>query len=81
MNKPTIENTEAVFQAGTTIETYYNKALNLLDISTPEQAKEYQVLLAELVRSQTLDFNCTLTASALYNLVDALKDISEALEK
>lgn len=73
MNRPTIENTEAVFQAGTTVSIYLLAAAEMIDKHMGEgYAFKNPGLVAECVRSQAMDFNCTLIASALWEIKDAL---------
>jgi len=78
MNKPTIENTHALHQAGDTVDTYFNRALSTLGIAALDSAKirGNQHLIAELVRSQVLDFNNTSSVAASYEIAEALQGMA-----
>ena len=74
MDRPTIENTNAVFQAGTTIGTYLSQAIAEIDNRLGDgYAEKHPALLAECVRSQTMDFNSTALIAVLYEIRDALE--------
>jgi len=82
MQRPTIDNTSAVFQAGTTIGTYLTSAIHEIDKRFEEgYARKHPKLVAECVRSQTLDFNGVALNAVLYEISDALGRIGDAVEK
>jgi hypothetical protein len=74
MNRPTIENTTAVFQAGDTIGTYLSQAIIEIDRRLGKgYAKKHPSLIAECIRSQTMDFNSTAMVAVLYEIGDSLE--------
>jgi hypothetical protein len=74
MERPTINNTNAVFQAGTTIGTYLSQAITEIDKQLGEgYAEKHPELVAECVRSQTMDFNSTALGAVLYEIRDVLE--------
>lgn len=74
MNKPTINDTDAVFQAGATIGTYLSQAITEIDKQLGEgYAEKHPELIAECVRSQTMDFNSTALTAVLYEIRDVLE--------
>jgi hypothetical protein len=82
MEKPTISNTGAVFQAGATIGTYLSQAIEEIDKRLGHgYAERHPELIAECVRSQTLDFNGVSLSAALHELREGLHEISTALEE
>jgi hypothetical protein len=75
MERPTISNTNAVFQAGSTIGTYLSQAIEEIDKRLGDgYATKHPELIAECVRSQTMDFNNTSITAALYQIADAIMD-------
>jgi hypothetical protein len=81
MNKPTIDNTAAVHQAGATIGTYLAQAINEIDNRLGDgYAAQHPVLLAECVRSQTLDYQTTAFTAAMYECEERLTMICAAIE-
>lgn len=73
MNRPTIGSTEAVHQAGATIGTYLSQAIGEIDSRLGEgYAEKHPELIAECVRSQTMDFNMAALTAVLYEIGDAL---------
>lgn len=78
MERPDISNTNAVFQAGATIGTYLTQAIDEIDKRLGEgYAAKHPSLIAECVRSQTMDFNCTSMTAAIYAACDALRDAAD----
>lgn len=79
MEKPTIENTNAVFQAGTTIGTYLSSAISEINKRLDDgDAWQHPQLIAECVRSQTMDYNNTALVAVLYEIKEALYAIAES---
>lgn len=73
MTKPTLSGTEAVKQAGMTIHDYLFSAKDSIDeLFGKGYAKEHPELVAECVRSQTLDFNNTALVAAVYTLGESI---------
>jgi len=78
MERPTIGNTEAVFQAGSTVKMYLTQATTFIDeLFCPGYAEAHPELLAECIRSQTLDFNSTALCAALFEIKDSLEERAE----
>ncbi len=74
MERPTIGSSAAVFQAGMTIGQYLSQAITEIDKQLgPGYAERNPKLIAECVRSQTLDFNSVALTAALYAISDALE--------
>lgn len=74
MDRPSFGSTEAVYQAGATIGTYLSQAIEEIDSRLGEgYAKNHPELIAECVRSQTMDFNMTALTAVLYEIGDALE--------
>ena len=73
MDRPTISSTDAVFQAGTTVETYLNQAVCMLENKFGEAyVKAHPALIVECIRAQTMDFNMAALVAVLYEIKDAL---------
>ena len=86
MNKPTINNTNAVRQAGDTIHTYLRQARSLvIELFGEEYETEHPDLYArvviECIRSQTLDFNNTAITSALWEIKEAIESLGRSIER
>lgn len=78
MDKPTIDATNAVFQAGSTIQTYFSQAVSMIDAKFGDSyAERHPELVAEFVRSQTMDFNSLALVAVLYEIRDALEARSD----
>ncbi len=74
MERPTIDNTQAVFQAGDTISTYLSQAVEMIDRRFGKgYAAEHPALVAECIHSQALDYNSTALTAALYQLADGIQ--------
>jgi hypothetical protein len=73
MDKPTISNTDAMFQAGTTAAVYLEKAIKSIDFHLGDgYAAKHPELIAAMVSAQVQDFNnCSLTA-AIWEVAQAL---------
>jgi hypothetical protein len=78
MDEPSIENTQAVYQAGDTVQVYFNRALELVDClkEKDESYTEYQLLIGELVKAQASDFNNCLLSTAFFKKAEAIKEIN-----
>lgn len=75
MEKPTLSPTEAVLQAGTTVGQYMGQAVKQIDYEFGEGfAKKNPLLVAECIRSQTMDFNHTALVAVLYEIRDEIRD-------
>ena len=73
MERPTLNADNAVSQAGWTIGRYLNQAIDEIDRCFGEGfAKKHPALVAECVRSQTMDFNTTSLVSAIWAISDAI---------
>ncbi len=84
MERPTISDNDAVFQAGTTIGVYLTSAIAEIDRRLGEgYAQDHPALIAECVRSQTMDFNSVALTAVLYEIRDALEvnQIRDLLER
>lgn len=82
MQKPTLSETEAVQQAGDTMIDYLSQAIHQIDNRLgPGYAADHPELIGYLVLAQTLDYNNTAQTAALYELVDAVRGIPEAIEE
>lgn len=67
MERPTIDATSAVLQAGTTVSCYLQSAVEMLDRQFGEcYAEANPALVAALVQAQTADFNACVMACALW---------------
>jgi len=74
MERPTLSATNAVFQAGMTVETYLNQAVDMIDKRFGEDyAVRHPAFVAECIRAQTMDFNSVALVAALYEIRDALE--------
>jgi hypothetical protein len=74
MDRPTVTNSHAVAQAGMTIGQYLSQAKTEIDrVFWNGFDEENPALVAECVRSQTLDYNNTALTDAIYELSDAIK--------
>ena len=80
MERPTINNTAAVFQAGDTVATYLSQAINEIDKRLGDgYARTHPELIAACVAAQTADFNNTAITAALWELKDALNEIAASI--
>lgn len=76
MEKPTISNDYAVTQAGDTIMQYLKQAKRHIDDTFGKgYAKDHPELVAECVRSQAMDYNCSANTAVMYELVEAIRNI------
>ena len=74
MDRPTIGNQEAMFQAGSTVDVYLGAAVKMLDGQFGEgYAKANPQLVAALVSSQANDYNSVSLVKALYAIADAVE--------
>lgn len=75
MDRPTISNDQAITQAGMTIGTYLSQAIHEIDRRLGEgYAQKHPELIAECIRSQTLDYNSTALVDSLHALAAALRE-------
>ena len=76
MDRPTISNNHAVSQAGMTIGQYLHQAIREIDDTIGEgYAQRHPDLIAECIRSQTMDFNNVAIVAVLYEIRDALASL------
>lgn len=69
MERPTINANDAVVQSGQTIAMYLGQAIDMIDRQFEiGYAKRNPALVAECVRSQTMDFNSVALCCAIYEL-------------
>lgn len=74
MERPTIDATGALYQAGSTAHLYLRQAIESVDgLLGPDYARKHPELLAAMVAAQVADFNNTALTSALYALGDSLE--------
>lgn len=82
MHKPTISNDAAVTQAGVTIKQYLHQAVEHIDeIFGEGYAKKNPALLAACVQAQAADFNSALVAAGLWEVKDAVDEISNTMDR
>jgi hypothetical protein len=82
MERPTISADDAVSQAGTTIGQYLTQAISEIDQRFGEgYAQDNPALVAECVRSQTMDLNSVALTAVLYEIRDALEAKGKFPEK
>ena len=80
MERPTLSCDEALRQAGDTAHTYLHRAVRMLDDCFGlGYAERHPQLVAECIRSQTLDFNATAIHAALYALGDTLENVGSEI--
>jgi len=78
MNKPTINEEEAMRQAGMTFETYLSQAIEAIDSRFGRgHARGSHVLLAAAIRMQADDFNNTSILAALYEIAESIEGVIE----
>jgi len=76
MERPTISNDHAVSQAGETIGQYLGQAIKEIDERLGDgYAQRHPDLIAECIRSQTMDFNNVAIVAVLYEIRDALASL------
>jgi hypothetical protein len=74
MKKPEIDATSAVYQAGSTVGVYLTQAIRKIDENLGAgYAKRHPELIAECVRSQTMDLNSVALVAAMYEIAEALE--------
>ena len=72
--RPQIDATDAMRNAGSTVEVYLNEVIDLIETRFGEgYAKKNPDLVASLVTNCAEDFNTTCTADALWAISDSLK--------
>jgi hypothetical protein len=82
MNKPEIDSTSTLFQAGSTASLYLAQAIEMIDQKFGDgYTAEHPDLVAECIRSQTLDFNNTALIAVLYEIKEALDNLSRASDE
>lgn len=75
MERPTITNTNAVFQAGDTMATYLSCAIREIDERLGEgYASKHPELIAACIAAQASDFNNCALVAAIYQLADAMNN-------
>ncbi len=73
MNKPTIGNQDAMFQAGPTAGVYLEDAIRQIDGQLGDgYAAQHPELIAALVAAASADFNNCLLATAVWEVAEAL---------
>ena len=74
MERPTLSNEQALTQAGDTTHTYLHRAVRMLDDCFGQgYAAANPQLVAECIRSQTLDYHTTALTATLYAVGDTLE--------
>ena len=80
MDAPSLSNTQAVFQAGTTIHTYFHQAIKIIDDEFGGgYAKGHPELLAGCIQAQSLDFSCCALTAALYDISRELSEMTSPI--
>ena len=80
MEKPTISDTNAVFQAGDTMDTYLARAIVDIDKRLGNgYAKQHPELISSCIMSQTFDYNNTSITAALYELSEKLHEFGSSI--
>ena len=75
MEKPTISDTNAVFQAGDTMDTYLARAIVAIDKRLGDgYAKQHPELISSCIMSQAFDYINTSITAALYELSEKIHD-------
>jgi hypothetical protein len=76
MEKPTINNTDAMFQAGSTVSLYMAQAIEIIDRHFGDgYAEEHPDLVAECIRSQAMDFIATGVIAVLYEIKESVDNL------
>lgn len=77
MEKPTISDTNAVFQAGDTMDTYLARAIVDIDKRLGSgYANRHPDLISACIMSQTFDYNNTSITAALYELSEKINEFA-----
>jgi len=80
MEKPTISDTNAVFQAGDTMDTYLARAIVDIDKRLGNgYAKRHPELISSCIMSQTFDYNNTSITASLYELSEKLHEFTSSI--
>ena len=87
MNKPTCSEETALRQAGMTIRGYMREEIEMIEDQLGKgYAKNNPGLIGDLVKAQTMDFNCTANSAALYEIAQAVEgnsnfELAHAIKK
>lgn len=74
MDRPTLDSAQAVHQAGDTVHIYLHRAVAILDDCFGSgYAAANPALVAECIRSQSLDYHTTALTAVLYSLGDTVE--------
>jgi len=80
MEKPTISDTNAVFQAGDTMDTYLARAIVAINKRLGNgYAEGHPELISSCIMSQTFDYNNTSITAALYELSEKLHEFASSI--
>jgi hypothetical protein len=80
MEKPSLNNIEAMFQAGDTMKTYLNRAVRDVDEVFGEgYAHDNPALVAACISAQAADYEAATNAAALYEIAEAIGNAGAAV--
>ena len=80
MEKPTISDTNAVFQAGDTMDTYLARAIVAIDKRLGDgYAKQHPELISSCIMSQAFDYINTSITASLYELSEKLHEFASSI--